>query len=72
MWQDFARCKGVDTNLFYPRGIKKSRRHVAQIKELYCDRCVVRPACFRDAVENEDVYGIWGGHHFLEDNPAKA
>lgn len=69
MWQDFALCKGVETELFYPRGIKKSRVYVAQITAQYCDRCVVRPSCYREAQRNGDGYGIWGGHHFLEDNP---
>lgn len=72
MWQDLAFCKDADTEIFFPKGVLVSRGHVAQVKKDYCDKCIVRPACYREAKENDIGYGIWGGYHFLEDNPAKA
>lgn len=72
MWEDHAACKGQDTRLFFPKGIVDSRLKVSQIKQDFCDRCPVKAACYQYAKENDIRYGIWGGYHFLEDNPARA
>lgn len=71
-WMDKAACKGMETDLFFPKR-KCSRRH----RNVSCDVCVALEVCYRcpviseclkDAVARESTlvdeyrrYGIWGG-----------
>lgn len=53
---DYANCRGLDPDLFFPeRG--------ASIKEAQavCQGCVVREECLEYALETKQLHGIWGG-----------
>lgn len=55
-WQNWARCKGVDPELFFPeRGAS-----TCEAKEA-CRDCRVRRDCLEYALANGEVFGIWGG-----------
>jgi WhiB family redox-sensing transcriptional regulator len=55
-WQDFANCRGVDPNFFFPeRG-----GSVSEAREV-CKGCVVREDCLEYAMKNGEKYGVWGG-----------
>lgn len=55
-WQDQARCRQYDPELFFdPRG-KAERRAKA-----VCSRCPVRVQCLFLALESHAEFGVWGG-----------
>lgn len=55
-WGDFANCKGVDPDLFFPeRGA--STRESKQV----CRGCTVREECLEFALARGEKFGIWGG-----------
>jgi WhiB family redox-sensing transcriptional regulator len=64
-WQDFARCKqpNVDPDIFIP--LDDEPKHIQRSKiaqaVFHCARCPVRPACLKDALENNERDGVWGG-----------
>lgn len=62
-WQNQAACRKVDPELFYypdsERGAARKRRETAAKK--VCASCPVLAVCARFALENVEVYGIWGG-----------
>ena len=55
-WQDDANCKGVDIDIFFSLDETDQK----QALEL-CKACPVQPECLRDAIEQREMYGIWGG-----------
>lgn len=62
-WAKHAKCKGMDTNLFFPEGTeeKKTAKYVNDdIASLVCGRCPVVDEC-RDFAMKHDLVGIWGG-----------
>lgn len=62
-WQAEAACRNVDPELFYypdaERGTARRRREVAAKK--VCASCPVLSVCAQFALDNVEVYGIWGG-----------
>ncbi len=55
-WQDFAYCRGLDPDLFFPeRGA--STREAREV----CKGCVVREDCLEYALAKHEDHGIWGG-----------
>lgn len=56
-WRLEAACRGMDTALFYP---ECHERHPDEVKEA-CARCTVAAECLAFALENGEVYGMWGG-----------
>lgn len=55
-WQDFALCRGVNADLFFP-GQGESTREAKAV----CVDCPVRQACLEYAIANNERFGIWGG-----------
>ena len=55
-WVDDAACRGVDNDLFFSLDEDDQR----QALEL-CRDCPVQQECLRYAIEEREVYGIWGG-----------
>lgn len=55
-WQDQARCAEVDTEIFYPEngGLDRPAKKI-------CAGCEVRAECLEFAVDNNEIWGIWGG-----------
>lgn len=55
-WQDEAKCKGMSPELFFPEGSKG----IAEAKRV-CSLCPVNSKCLDYALDNEIMFGIWGG-----------
>jgi WhiB family transcriptional regulator, redox-sensing transcriptional regulator len=55
-WLDNARCRGMDSDRFFVRGVAQARP-VLRV----CDRCPVKEPCLRYAIDNEITFGVWGG-----------
>lgn len=55
-WQDYARCLGIDPDLFFPERGASTR----EAKEI-CRGCGVREECLEFALQNGEKFGIWGG-----------
>src|SRR6266508_2675868 len=55
-WQDQARCRQHDPDLFFdPRG--RAERKAKAI----CERCPVRSECLMLALDSHAEFGVWGG-----------
>ena len=65
-WQDFANCKGLDPNLFFPEPGDSSR----PAKEV-CRGCVVRVECLESSLQDGEKFGIWGGLSEQERRPIR-
>jgi WhiB family redox-sensing transcriptional regulator len=60
-WQDRARCRQYDPELFFdPRG--RAERKAKAV----CLRCPVRPDCLQLALESHAEFGVWGGMNTKE------
>jgi WhiB family redox-sensing transcriptional regulator len=60
-WRLDAYCRGKETNLFYPEpGIKGAAEQTKAMKTI-CALCKVSAECLQTAIENSEMYGIWGG-----------
>ena len=53
-----AKCKGMDTNFFFPPGSDPggTKRAVA-----FCNSCPVKTPCAQYAIDNNINYGVFGG-----------
>lgn len=62
-WHEDAKCKGMDTDIFYygvyERGPAK-RARATEAKRI-CADCPVKQQCLADAVNRDDRYSIQGG-----------
>lgn len=56
-WVDHAACAGTDGAGFFP---DDNHRDVSEAIK-FCGRCPVRTQCLTYAIENEEVWGVWGG-----------
>lgn len=57
-WYEDAACKDADVNIFFP---DESRARTTIQALAYCTQCPVREQCYREAVDFNIQYGIWGG-----------
>ena len=55
-WRMDALCAQTDPDLFFP---DVGERNPAA--KAVCGRCAVREPCLAFALDNREVYGIWGG-----------
>jgi len=55
-WREFARCRGVDPETFYP----SSDDDAGPAKDI-CALCPVREACLEHALARREKHGVWGG-----------
>ena len=73
-WQRQAKCKEDEPELFFPkRDIKEYRFVAAQAKAICFGRdgrpeCPVRTDCREDAIDRDELFGIWGGLSHRERN----
>lgn len=59
-WQDYAACRDVDPDLFFPLGtVGASLPQIEQAKRV-CRMCPVSGPCLRWALDHGDD-GVWGG-----------
>lgn len=54
-WMDRALCAGQDVDMFFPAAAAE-----AGPARWFCRRCPVREECLGYALEQPDVFGIWG------------
>lgn len=71
-WAHLAACRGVNPDVFFPKG-GRSRVDRAEDTRIYyearsyCDRCEVRAACLAECLKreaspyNSGRWGMWGG-----------
>jgi WhiB family redox-sensing transcriptional regulator len=57
-WLENARCKGMDTEIFFPT--RGDNSLVKQAKEI-CSTCEVADECLEYALRTNQEIGIWGG-----------
>lgn len=64
-WREYAACKGMDTNLFFPE--KGYSTDTVQSAKKICNGCSVREECL-DFIMNQpdDRYGIFGGYTYTQ------
>ena len=56
IWQDKAECKNYPPAIFYPEdsvGVDAARQ--------ICMMCEVQADCLEYALENKELFGVWGG-----------
>ena len=55
-WRERAACKDTDVEAYYPEvgGDAKAAKRV-------CSGCQVRVTCLQDAIDKNELFGIWGG-----------
>jgi WhiB family redox-sensing transcriptional regulator len=62
-WQEDAKCKGGDVEVFYlpfNARMAEKRRLIAEAKKV-CAGCSVREQCLNYALDIKEPYGVWGG-----------
>ena len=55
-WEEQARCRDHDPEMFFAPGIRTERKAKA-----VCGRCPVQGRCLQFALESRTEFGIWGG-----------
>ena len=60
VWQERARCRDEDPELFFP-GKGKGLGEDARAAKAICQKCDVREACLEYALKHRERDGIWGG-----------
>jgi WhiB family transcriptional regulator, redox-sensing transcriptional regulator len=55
-WQDAAKCRGANADLFFPERGASTRTAKA-----ICRECTVRAECLEFAIVTGEKFGIWGG-----------
>jgi len=55
-WEQEARCRQHDPEMFFSPGARTERRAKA-----ICGRCPVQRECLMFALESRSEFGIWGG-----------
>lgn len=55
-WTDQAACRGADIELFFSLEEDDQQRALE-----HCRICPVQEECLRYAIEQREMYGIWGG-----------
>jgi WhiB family redox-sensing transcriptional regulator len=76
-WRYKAKCRGQDTELWFPPRDKAKYRVVAGISKAVCygrdgfPECPVRKECLLYAESMEEQHGIWGGMSHRERSALK-
>lgn len=73
-WRYDAKCIGEDTEIFFPPRDKDLYGPIAEKAKAIClgkdgrPPCPVRKECLIDAIERDELHGIWGGLSHRERN----
>jgi WhiB family redox-sensing transcriptional regulator len=73
-WRYDAKCRGLDTELWYPPREKDKYKEIADKAKAVCfgrdgkSECPVRVECLLYAEDMDESYGIWGGMSHRERN----
>lgn len=57
-WREFARCRGIDPEVFYP--VSDDDEAAEEAKSI-CAACPVREPCLEFALSTREKNGVWGG-----------
>lgn len=66
-WKEQAKCWGLtknpETDYWFPdpEEPEEDRKAKTDTAKAICITCPVKEECLRYAIEQEEVYGIWGG-----------
>lgn len=60
-WQEFANCRTVDPELFFPNGTGGTITNAIANAKKVCAACLVRTECLNWAVDTGQYNGVWGG-----------
>jgi WhiB family transcriptional regulator, redox-sensing transcriptional regulator len=58
-WRDYAACRDVDPDLFFPLGTSGASLHQIDEAKRICRTCPVCGPCLRWALDSGDA-GVWG------------
>lgn len=73
-WRYDAKCRGEDTEIFFPPRDKALYKPIADKAKAICwgrdgrPPCPVRRECLVEALENDELHGIFGGMSHRERN----
>ena len=76
-WRYDAKCRGLDTELWYPPRDKAKYKIIADISKAVCygkdgkPECKVRKECLLYSDKMDEKHGIWGGMSHRERNALK-
>lgn len=62
-WMDYARCKGLDVEIFYPKRPKRGGVRDYNRARKICAKCPVRTYCLWYAIAHKIRDGVWGGRN---------
>jgi len=66
-WKEFANCRGLDYNIFFPsEDGSVVTKEVENNAKAVCWRCSVRDECLEYAITTGQEDGIWGGMTYKE------
>ena len=57
-WRSNASCAQTDPDEFFPSSYS---RDAVKLAKTVCASCIVRDKCLTEALENNEIDGIWGG-----------
>jgi len=63
-WHQMAACTGAPQDRFFGDDLNNKSMSSKQIRDIagqYCSVCPVFEECLRQALENDEEYGIWAG-----------
>lgn len=76
-WRYEAKCRGEDTEIFFPPRDKALYKPIADRAKAIClgkdgkPACPVRKQCLKEAIKNDELHGIFGGMSHRERNAMK-
>lgn len=61
-WQEQGVCAQIDPDIHFPEKVRgESRKEQTALAIAICNTCPVIQQCRAYALNNREVYGIWGG-----------
>ena len=76
-WRYLAKCRGMDTELWFPPRDKTKYKKIADVSKAVCLgtdgflECPVRKQCLLYSEKMDEQHGIWGGLSHRERNALK-
>lgn len=59
-WRKEAECLNEDPSIFFPDVDSEEAPDYSEARKI-CNRCSVSSECLEAAMEEEEIYGMWGG-----------